>query len=216
MTIEKLISHSVPPLTPEDTVEFALSLLLELRVRHLPVVDHDGALVGIVSEERLLDAQGPEALVGEFVAERPVSADTEQHVFDAAKILVQHDLTTLPVLDQKGRFVGVVKRNDIMDQFARMLSTHESGAILALEVSPKDYSLSKLVYSIEQANVQVLSVATESPDRTEGVISITLKLNTTDTARVRHVLEHQGYRIIASFSEEEDDEEFRNRVQEFM
>jgi len=48
------------------------------------------------------------------------------------------------------------------------------------------------------------------------VIAVTLKLNTTDTARVRHVLEHQGYRIVASFSEEEDDEEFRNRIQEFM
>lgn len=216
MTIDKLISHSVPPLTPTDTVEFALSLLLELRVRHLPVVESDGTVVGIVSEERLLDAKGPDARVSEFVAAQPVSATTDQHVFDVAKILVRHDLTTLPVLDPSGRYLGVVKRYDIMDQFARMLATHEMGAILALEVSPKDYSLSKLVYSIEQASVQVLSIATEFPEKSEGVVSITLKLNTTETARVRHVLEHQGYRIVASFSEEEDDEEFRHRVQEFM
>lgn len=216
MTIDKLISHSVPPLTPTDTVEFALSLLLELRIRHLPVVEPDGRLVGIVSEERLLDATGPEDLVGDFIAPNPVSAEGDQHVFDAAKILVKHDLTTLPVLDPSKRYLGVVKRYDIMDQFARMLSTHETGAILALEVHPNDYSLSKLAHSIEQANVQILSIASESPDRTDGVISVTLKLNTNDTARVRHVLEHQGYRIVASFSEEEDDEEFRSRIQEFM
>ncbi len=216
MVIGKLISHSVPPLQAGDSVEFALSLLLELRVRHLPVVGPAGKLTGIVSESRLLDATGPDDLVGDFVAQNPVSVTSEQHVFDAAKVLVQHDLTTLPVLDSTGRFLGVVKRHDIMDQFARMLSTHETGAILALEVDANDYSLSKLAYSVEQADVKILSIATEASGGTDGTISVTLKLNTNDTARVRHVLEHQGYRVVATFSEDDEDEEFMHRLQEFM
>ncbi len=216
MTIDKLISQRVPPLKPEDTVEFALSLLMELRVRHLPVVELPYKLVGIVSEEQLLDADSPDVVVRDLIQENPVYAVTDQHVFDAARTMVRHELTTLPVVDRKKRFHGVVKRHDILDQFARMLSTHEPGAILALEVLPKDFSLSKLVYSVEQADVKILSVATEASDRPDGLISVTLKLNTTETSRVRHVLEHQGYRIVASFSEEEDDEEFRHRIQEFM
>ncbi len=216
MVIGKLISHSVPPLKASDSVEFALSLLLELRVRHLPVIGSDGTLTGIVSESRLLDATGPDDLVGDFVAVNPVSVTSEQHVFDAAKVLVRHDLTTLPVLDDSGRFLGVVKRHEIMDQFARMLSTHETGAILALEVDANDYSLSQLAYSVEQADVKILSIATEATGGKDGTISVTLKLNTNDTARVRHVLEHQGYRLIATFSEDDEDEEFMHRLQEFM
>lgn len=216
MTIGSLISTSAPPLKATDSAEFALSLMMELRVRHLPVVDDSGKLIGNVSEDRLLDADGPEVHVGQLVEGDPVSATVDQHVFDATRIMVKHDLTTLPVLDRNGQLAGLVKRHEILDKFARMLSAHESGAILALEVHPSDFSLSQLVYSIEQADVKILSIATESLAREGGMIAITLKLNSSGTSRIRHVLEHQGYRIVASFSDEYDEEEFRNRIQEFM
>ncbi len=50
MTIQNLISWATPPLSPSDTVEHALGLLMEFRVRHLPVVDDTGTLVGLLSE----------------------------------------------------------------------------------------------------------------------------------------------------------------------
>ena len=36
----------------------------------------------------------------------------------------------------------------------------------------------------------------------------------TDTTRIRHVLEHNDYHVIASFGE--DDSEMQSRVEEFM
>ncbi len=210
------MSKSVPPLRDADTVEFALSLMMELRVRHLPVIDGTGKLVGIVSEDRLLDADSPDVVVEQLVEGDPVSATVDEHVFDATRIMVKHDLTTLPILDREGGLAGIVKRHEILDKFARMLSAHEAGAILALEVHPSDFSLSQLVYSIEQTDVKILSVATESAPEEGGMIAVTVKLNSADTSRIRHVLEHQGYRVVASFSDEYDEEEFRNRVQEFM
>lgn len=82
-------------------------------------------------------------------------------------------------------------------------------------MDPADYSLSRLVYTIEQNDVKILSVASESPDD-QGMVRVTLKLNVNDTARVRHVLEHEGYRVVASFSETDDEEDLKLRVQEFM
>lgn len=217
MTIENLINWGTPPLRPEDTVEHALGLFMELRVRHLPVVDAGGQLVGLIAEDYLLDeADGPEARVETLLGAAPVSAPPAMHVFDATKIMVQHDLTTLPVADDAGLYVGLVKRHDIFNQFARMLSTQEAGAILALEVPPRDYSLSQLVYDIEQHGCKILSLASETPETSTEMIRVTVKLSTTDTTRIRHVLEHHGYRVVASFSEEENDEDLRLRVQEFM
>ena len=69
---------------------------------------------------------------------------------------------------------------------------------------------------IEQNNVKILSTASESPNTAEGKIKVTLKLNVNDTARIRHILEHHGYHVVASFSSEEDDDDFRDRLQEFM
>ena len=59
------------------------------------------------------------------------------------------------------------------------------------------------------------SIATEMPTTSTGQIRITLKLNVQDTSRVRHMLGHHGYDVVATFSEE-DDEDLQLRVLEFM
>lgn len=217
MTIRPLISKNTPPLRSSDTVEHALGLLLEMRVRHLPVVDEDGFLVSVVSEEQLLDALKSDQQLGQLAsAGTPVSGRVEDHVFDLTKTMVRHDLSTLPIVDRELRYIGLVKRHDIFDQFARMLSTQESGAILALEIEPRDYSLAKLIHTVEQNDAKVLSVASEVPLGESGPLTVTLKLNTMDATRIRHVLAHHGYRVVASFGETEAEEEMLLRIQEFM
>ena len=76
--------------------------------------------------------------------------------------------------------------------------------------------MSKLVYTIEQNGVRILSIASESPDYEGGKIRVTLKLNVKDASRVRHMLEHYGYHVVATFSDDSTDEDLQLRVQEFM
>jgi predicted transcriptional regulator len=216
MTIHSLISQATPPLEPDDTVEHALGLMMEIRVRHLPVVSHDGYLLGILSEDQLLDASGPDAQVEGLIGPSPISVMPHTHVFDVTKLIVRHDLTTVPVAEEDNKYVGLVRRHDIFEQFARMLSTQEAGAILAIEVEAHDYSLAQLVYTVESNNVKILSIATEMPETEYGKIRITLKLNVTDTARIRHMLEHHGYHTVAAFSDDRDADDLQFRVEEFM
>lgn len=214
MKVQDVLSASTPALRTDDTVEHAYGLLMEHRVRHLPVLDEDEHLAGVISEAQLMDAPSADAKIGDLVRPRPVSIHPEAHIFDAARIMVEHDLTTLPVTREGREYAGLLKRHDIFDRFAQMLATQESGAIVALEVDPRDYALAKLIHTIEQNGAKVLAVASESPDQASDKIRVTLKLNVTDITRVRHVIDHHGYRIVASFSE--DDEEMLERAQAFM
>jgi len=214
MKVQDVISASTPVLRTDDTVEHALGLLMEHSVRHLPVVDENNRLTGILSEAQLMNAPSADAEIGQLLRARPVSIHPEAHIFDAARIMVEHDLTTLPVTREGLEYAGLIKRYDVFDRFAQMLATQEAGAILALEVDPRDYALAKLIHTIEQNGAKVLAVASESPDKASDKIRVTLKLNVTDTTRVRHVIEHHGYRVVAAFGEE--DEEMLERAQAFM
>jgi len=214
MKTRDAITSDIPELSVHDAVETALGRLMEHHVNHLPVVDEEGDLAGVLSEERLMDADDPDDEVSTLVVGRPVSVPPEAHIFDAARTMVEHDLSTIPVADQDGRYYGLIQRHDIFDKFAQMLSTQQSGAILALEVDPRDYALANLVRLIEQNEGKVLAVASESPDQDSGKIRVTLKLNVHDTSRIRHVLEHHGYRVVASFAE--GDEELEELVEEFV
>ncbi len=214
MKVREAIHSPTPALQTSDSVEKALGLLMEHHVRHLPVVDDEGHLAGVISEERLMDAEGPESRIDSLLIGRPVSVPPEAHVFDAARTMVEHDLSTVPVANSDGQYLGVLRRHDIFDQFAQMLSTRQSGAILALEVDSRDYALAKLIHLIEQNEAKVLAVASELPETSTEDIRITLKLNVKDTTRVRHVLEHHGYHVVAAFGEE--DGELEDLVEEFV
>jgi CBS domain-containing protein len=215
MKVQDAINTSIPALQTTDTVEDALGLLMEHHVRHLPVVNTDDELVGVISEEQMMSANGPDDPVGDLVAARPVSVRPQAHIFDAARTMVEHGLSTVPVTPPDGaQYLGLLRRHDIFDEFAKLMATQRSGAIVALEVDQRDYALAKLVHLIEQNDAKVLAVASEAPDTSTDKIRVTLKLNVTDTTRIRHVLEHNGYHVVASFGEEE--EELEELVEEFV
>jgi len=214
MKTRDAITSDIPELSVHDSVETALGRLMEHHVNHLPVVDDEGDLAGVLSETRLMDAGGPDDEVGSLVVGRPVSVPPEAHIFDAAQTMVEHDLSTIPVAGPDGHYYGLIQRHDVFNKFAQMLSTQQSGAILALEVDPRDYALANLVRLIEQNEGKVLAVASESPDQKSGKIRVTLKLNVHDTSRIRHVLEHHGYHVVASFAE--GDGELEELVEEFV
>ncbi|WP_263785741.1 CBS domain-containing protein [Salinibacter grassmerensis] len=214
MKVREAIHSATPALQSSDPVEKALGLLMEHHVRHLPVVNEDGRLAGVIAEKRLMDADGPEASIGSLLIGRPVSVLPDAHIFDAARMMVEHDLSTVPVADSEDQYLGLLRRHDIFDQFAQMLSTRERGAILALEVDRRDYALSKLIHVIEQNEAKVLAVASELPETSTDDIRVTLKLNVKDTSRVRHVLEHNDYHVVAAFGEE--GEELEELVDEFV
>jgi CBS domain-containing protein len=161
-----------------------------------------------------MDAEGPESRVDSLLIGRPVSVPPEAHIFDATRTMVKHDLSTVPVADSDRQYLGVLRRHEIFDQFAQMLSTRQSGAILALEVDSRDYALAKLIHVIEQNEAKVLAVASELPENSTEDLRVTLKLNVKDTSRIRHVLEHHGYHVVAAFGEK--DGELEELVEEFV
>ena len=212
MTVATLL-RALDPLATTDTVGEALVEMAEAHVAHLPVLDPLGHLDAVVTEAALREHPAHDAPLGSLIAGEPVSIGLDTHVFDAAHLMRQHGLSTIPVLGEDGTYAGLVVRSDVFAQLAHMLATEEPGAILVLDVPRADFSLGQVAHLVEQNDVRVLSSSTED-DPGAGLVRVTLKLNVTDTARVRHVLAHRGYRVTAVFDEAENDLE--SRAAEFL
>ena len=207
MTVATILS-ALDPLSTTDTVAEALVDLADAHVAHLPVLDPSGRLDSVVTEAALRAHPDPAAPLGALVAGEPVSITLDTHVFDAAHLLRQHGLSVLPVTAEDGSYAGLVVRHDVFGQLAHMLATEEPGAIVVLDVSRDNFSLGQVAQIIEQNGVRILSVSTED-DPGASRVRVTLKLNVTDTARVRHVMAHYDYRVVAVFDEAENDLEER-------
>ncbi|RMH67339.1 MAG: CBS domain-containing protein [Bacteroidetes bacterium] len=214
MTVRRLITRSIPALPPNASIEDALECCLAHRLPYLPVVQTH-TLVGLVSEECLLDAPDEHAPVASLCTGRPLTIPPDLHPFEAARLMAEARLPLLPVVDDD-RYEGLVLQTDLFTVFTALLATQEPGAILVIEMAPHDLSMSHLAYIFESQGVRIRSIASEAPGRLDGPIRLTVKLNVTDTARLRHVLEHHGYRVTAYYNEDMTDEELDFRVAAFL
>lgn len=216
ITVDELIDRSIEPLEAEDPPQQAMNALMESGFTHLPVVDEHDVLVGLVTEREVIDSLGTADTIGECVAVGIVHVGPSMHFFSAARVLSRHDLEVVPVTDEEGGYRGVLTRSAVFERFAETLGCHLPGAIVVIEMEPRDYSVAQVIHIVEQNDVKVLSVSADQPRHQEDDLRLTLKLNVRDAARVRHMLSHHGYRIVASFNEAESREDLQDRAQEFM
>lgn len=129
----------------EASVESAAELMTAKAVTALPVVDENGALVGMVSEGDLLWHRVPEdptahlrrrpdtgpqhrpGLVAEVMAPSPLTTTPDTDVAEVADMMIQHDVRSIPVVEGR-EVVGIVSRRDILRAMVR------SDDVLAKEV----------------------------------------------------------------------------------
>ena len=218
MTVQHYIALDIDPLAPTDTVGHAAYRFADLDAEHLPVVDEDGRLVALVAEKEVLELTTPAVELSAVAGLGAVSVGSDAHVFEAANLLVVHRLSLLPVVEE-GVYLGVIRRSAVFETFAAMLATGRPGTVLVLEVPTRDYSLTQLSHLVEQSGGRVLSASAQMPLEAGGdatFLRVTLKLNVSDTARIRYLLEHNSYRVTAVFNEEESEDDLSLRVQEFM
>ena len=99
----------------------ALKLMQDCAIHHLPVVDSEGRLAGIVAERDLLLAAyhylGAGVDIGEVMHCDVVTATPDLPVTDAALLMAGHSIGGLPVVDRSGRVVGIITETDIFRAF---------------------------------------------------------------------------------------------------
>jgi magnesium transporter len=104
---------------PDLTVGAAMRLLRAQApdaetIYYIYVTDHEDHLVGVVSLRQLVVAdpqQRIEALLRPDVIRVPAEIDQE----DVARLLMDHDLLALPVVDEEERLLGVITADDVAD-----------------------------------------------------------------------------------------------------
>ena len=144
MQVRDVMTTDVRSVRPETSLKDVAVLLVKTGISGVPVRDEAGRVLGVVSEQDiLLKEQGPpdrpdgalrrvfrrvdEAEVAKAAARTaseamtapPVTIAPERAVAAAARLLVEHGIKRLPVVDRDGRLVGIVTRTDLVRVFTR-------------------------------------------------------------------------------------------------
>jgi acetoin utilization protein AcuB len=129
MVVQEIMTKNPVTVESSDSIRVALTTLLELDIRHLPIVE-EGQLVGIVSDRDLRRLAPPVATddgaaarmekqlaqpVSTLMSSDVLSVDPEMEVAEVVDLMIEHRVGAIPVVEPGSeRLVGIVSYIDLL------------------------------------------------------------------------------------------------------
>jgi acetoin utilization protein AcuB len=215
MITKELLSETIAPLNPADSAAFALAIMDEFKISHLPIVENM-TFRGIISDTDIYNFNNFEEPVGNHNLSLGETYVTEnQHIYDAIKIFSTHSLSLLPVVTANDQYLGIITQAELIKHLAGIFAINNPGGVIILEINEKDYFLTEIAKIVESNDAKVLSLSLASfPDSTK--LEVTLKLNRMDIEPILQTFHRYNYSVKASFSEDLNFESLKERFDSLM
>lgn len=150
LAVREVMSRNVYTIGPHGSILDAAKMMVELRVRRLPVTEH-GRVKGIVTTTDVLShvlsrdkyveliTPGAEPRVEELLSgsvedimsKRVVCVEPEVDVGVAIAKMLEHDISGMPVIARDGRLCGVVSRVDVIAGLTRALGAQQLARLVS-------------------------------------------------------------------------------------
>ena len=129
--VGQFMSTDMFTVNPDDLIDLAASLMDWRHIRHVPVEDADGRLVGLVTHRGLLrmvsrgnrSTENSPITVREVMVKDPLTVSPSTSSLAAIEIMRRNRIGCLPVVDGD-QLVGIVTSYDFLDASARLFKQH--------------------------------------------------------------------------------------------
>lgn len=211
MFVSRSMARKVMTVDKEMSLLEAQKLMQQRDVRHLPVVDADSRLVGMVTDRDIRSALPYELAKGEgddqtreqYANVKVADAMTTDlltispsHTLQDALLLIeQKKVGAFPVVDDDNKLVGILSVRDLLRAFVNVLGIGEAGTLLCILVDEKVGQLKKIVDVIAEENISCGSilVARYWDTNKRAVFPYLLSFN---VARVKNRLQEMGFTLL--------------------
>jgi len=161
---------------PDLTIGEAKKVMSENSIRHLPVIDDEGLLIGIVTDRDMRDAM-PSTLKKKADYEKTLATIKNYKIQDIMTrdlltiypyytiqdtllVIQKKKVGALPVVDEEGRLKGILSTRDLLTAFVNVMGIDEPGSLLCILVEDKRGQMKKVIDIITEENISLGSVLT--------------------------------------------------------
>lgn len=145
-TAQGLMHRDVVTVSPEDTVLDAYRLMKAKDIRHLPVLDKDKRLVGILSDrdiqramisKKISDFQqelhlANDLKVSDFMNWPVYTVSKSTSINKAAELILKHKVSALVVENEQGFVCGIVTTDDLLSYLVQVVNNVEKPSMWPL------------------------------------------------------------------------------------
>ncbi|MCM3539910.1 acetoin utilization AcuB family protein [Priestia endophytica] len=206
MIVEEIMSRNLITLLPTDKIKQAVVLMNKYHVRHIPVVDKEYTLLGIISDRDIKDAAPSifaqdrefeefEKPVHEIMTKNVIVAYPLDFVEEISFTFYENKISCLPII-HKGKLVGIVTKTDILNTLVQLTGAHQPGSQIEVKVPNVAGKLSDVTKLLSDHHLNILSVLVYPYKQDDTYRTIVFRIETLNPTKAIYALVEHGYEVL--------------------
>jgi acetoin utilization protein AcuB len=190
MLVKGWMTSDVMTIDEDTSMMKASQIMKENNVRRLPVM-HKGKLVGMVTDRDIKEASPSKATtldvhelyyllselkVKDIMSKNIITIGPEDTVEKAAVIMLEHRISGLPVVNDKGKLVGVITQGDIFKVLVSLTGVYRGGIQFAFNLEDRPGSIKEVGDMIRKHGGRMVSILTSYDMCDEGCRHVYIRI----------------------------------------
>ncbi len=202
MQVQNWMSSEVITVEENTSVIKVIQILEENDIRHLPVV-RNGELVGMITDRDIKDASPSKVttlkahelyyLLAELKAKDimqpdPVTILPQQTMEIAAVKMLEHKVTGIPVVSDKGKLLGIISQGDVFKVLISITGIYQGGVQFAFNLEDRPGTIKEVADVIREENGQIVSILSTSDTADEGYRHVFFRIKRVSEDRLNRMI----------------------------
>ncbi|MED1741531.1 acetoin utilization AcuB family protein [Bacillus swezeyi] len=205
MIVEKIMKRDVVTLSRTDTIEEAMKRMRTFHIKHLPVINERGTVVGVVTDRDVKtaspsifahnssdkDLQRPVELI---MSKEVVTGHPLDFAEEISAVFFEHDIGCLPIV-KNGKLVGIVTKSDLLHTFVQLTGAHFPGSQIEIKTEDITQGLADISPIFSKRQIGILSVLVY-PGEEEHSKILVFRVQTMNPASIIKDVKTKGYQVL--------------------
>lgn len=203
MLVNNWMSKKVVTIDENDSMQDAINLIKQHKINMLPVMKK-GKLVGVVTDRDLKKASASDATtldvhellyliskikVKEIMSKKPVTIPINFTIEETATILLEHNISGAPVVDNDNQVVGIITQTDIFKVIISLTGIAKKGIHFGIRVKDISGSIKEVADVIRSYGGRLASILTSYEMVKQGYRNVYIRAYGIDRSRFKNLID---------------------------